>query len=128
MKKEKEKNDINCLKSAVSCTQFIVVILLYVFMLKGLEKCGHETGLHVRSLKFPWLVLPDVEGVQHGILQTRELILKISSYRDIQKMKTLRFSRQSAREGDKVVSLTHRAPLPPTWNSFLLEPESTPRS
>jgi len=38
-------------------------------------------------------------------------------------------SRQSAHEGDKVVSPTHRPPLPPrkhSWYSFLLEAESTP--
>jgi len=37
-------------------------------------------------------------------------------------------SRQSAHEGGKIVSLTHRPPLPPTkysWYSFLLETEST---
>jgi len=56
------------------------------FVLKGLQKCGHETGLHVHSLKFPWLVLPDADDVQHDILQTWELILKILSYHDIQKM------------------------------------------
>ena len=34
-----------------------------------------------------------------------------------------------AQDGGKVVSLTHRPPLPPrkyTWYSFLLEAESTP--
>jgi hypothetical protein len=38
-------------------------------------------------------------------------------------------SRQSALEDDKVVSHTHRPPLPPrkySWYSFLLEAESTP--
>jgi hypothetical protein len=38
-------------------------------------------------------------------------------------------SRQSAHEGDKVISPTHRSPLPPrkySWYSFLLEAESTP--
>jgi hypothetical protein len=38
-------------------------------------------------------------------------------------------SRQSAHEGSKVVSPTHRPPLPPrkySWYSFLLEAESTP--
>ena len=38
-------------------------------------------------------------------------------------------SRQSAHEGGKVVSLTHRPPLLPrrySWSSFLLEAESTP--
>jgi hypothetical protein len=36
----------------------------------------------------------------------------------------------TAQGGGKVVSLTHRPPLPPrkyTWYSFLLEAESTPR-
>jgi len=40
-----------------------------------------------------------------------------------------RISRQSAHEGGKVVSRTHRLPLPPRnipGNSFLLEAESTP--
>ena len=40
-------------------------------------------------------------------------------------------SRQSAHEVDKVVSPTHRQPLPPrkySWYSFLLEAESTPGS
>ena len=38
-------------------------------------------------------------------------------------------SRQSAQKGGKVVSPTHRPPLPPrkhSWYSFLLEAESTP--
>ena len=38
-------------------------------------------------------------------------------------------SRQSVHEGGKVVSPTHRPPLPPrkySWYSFLLEAESTP--
>jgi hypothetical protein len=38
-------------------------------------------------------------------------------------------SRQSAHEGGKVVSPTHRPPLPPrkySWYSFLLEAELTP--
>jgi hypothetical protein len=38
-------------------------------------------------------------------------------------------SRQSAHEGGKIVSPTHRSPLPPRkdcWYSFLLEAESTP--
>ena len=37
----------------------------------------------------------------------------------------------TAQNGGKVVSLTHRPPLPPgkyTWYSFLLEAESTPGS
>jgi len=43
----------------------------------------------------------------------------------------LPISRQMAHEGGKVVSPTHRPPLPPrkySWYSFLLEAESTPGS
>jgi len=76
VEKEKKQNDITCLKYAVSCTQLIVVILFRVFLLKGLQKCGHGTGLHERSLKFLWLDMPDAGDVQQDILQTWELILK----------------------------------------------------
>jgi hypothetical protein len=46
-----------------------------------------------------------------------------------QEVEAPRFFRQSAHEGGKVVSPTHRPPLPPrkdSWYSFLLEAESTP--
>jgi hypothetical protein len=46
-----------------------------------------------------------------------------------QKVEASQISRQSAHEGGKVVSPTHRPPLPPrkdSWYSFLLEAESTP--
>ena len=46
-----------------------------------------------------------------------------------QEAEASRMSRQSAHEGGKVVSPTHRPPLPPreySWYSFLLEAESTP--
>ena len=40
----------------------------------------------------------------------------------------LQISRHLAHEGGKVVTLTHRPPLPPgiSWYSFFLEAESTP--
>jgi len=41
-------------------------------------------------------------------------------------MKILRISRKSTHEGGKVFNPTHRTPLPSTWYSFLLEPESIP--
>jgi hypothetical protein len=106
--------------------KFFVVILLHVFVLKVLQKYGHETGLLVSSLRFSCLVVSDADVVHHDIPQTWELILKISSYNDIQKMEFLRISRQLVHEGGKVVSPKHRAPLPSTRFSFLLEPESTP--
>jgi hypothetical protein len=95
-------------------------------MMKGLQNCGHETGLLVRSVRFPCLVVPGADDVQHDVLQTWELILKISIYHDIQKMKILRISRKSTHEGGKVFNPTHQAPLPSTWYSFLLGPESIP--
>ena len=58
-----------------------------------------------------------------------------SRYRPEQAQRVLRKLRfpdfvTTARDGGKVVSLTHRPPLPPSkccWYSFLLEAESTPR-
>jgi hypothetical protein len=47
----------------------------------------------------------------------------------LQEVQTRRISRQSAHAGGKVVSPTHRPPLPPrkfSWYSFLLDAESTP--
>jgi hypothetical protein len=128
-KKKREENGITCLQSAVLCSQFIVAILSHVFVSKGLQKYEHETALLVRSLRFPCRVVPDFEGVQHDILQTWQLIMNISSYHDLQKMKILRTSGQSEHEGGKVVSPTHRPSLPPRkypWYSFLSESESTP--
>jgi hypothetical protein len=46
-----------------------------------------------------------------------------------QEFESTRISTQSAHEVGKVVSPTHRPPLPPrkySWYSFLLEAESTP--
>ena len=62
--------------------------------------------------------------------------VKQSHYKPVQALRVpggwgSQISRQSAHEGDKVVSLTHRPPLPHTkysWYSFLLEAESTPGS
>jgi len=45
----------------------------------------------------------------------------------LQEFEDPRISRQSAHEGDKVISLTHRPPLPPRrypWCSFLLVPST----
>ena len=47
----------------------------------------------------------------------------------LQEVEASRIFRQSEHEGSKVVSPTHRPPLPhskDSWNSFLLEAESTP--
>ena len=64
-----------------------------------------------------------------------KLKVKQSHYRSGQGLRVpedldSQISRQSAHEGGKVVSPTHRPPLPPriySWYSFLLETEPTPR-
>jgi len=66
------------------------------------------------------------EGKRAGVIIPRILKLVIYIYIYIY----IYISRQSAQEGGKVVSPTHRPPFPPrkyTWYSFLLEAESTPR-
>jgi hypothetical protein len=59
-------------------------------------------------------------------------VLPLQAWSGPEGSRKLRFSdyMTTAQDGGKVVSLTHRPPLPPrkySWYSFLLEAESTPR-
>jgi len=64
----------------------------------------------------------------------RTIKVKQSHYRpdsswDFKEVEARKTSRHSAREGGKVISPTHRPPLPPrkySWYLFLLEVLSTP--
>jgi hypothetical protein len=75
---------------------------------------------------------PDLPARRKSLYRVNNL--NISLYGPGQAARTpggwgLQISRQSAHESGKVVSPTHRPPLPPrkySWYSFLLEAESTP--
>ena len=56
--------------------------------------------------------------------------VRLQSWSDPEGSRNLRFPdfMTTAQDGGKVVSLTHRPPLPPGNYSFLLEAESTPGS
>jgi hypothetical protein len=62
-------------------------------------------------------------------VSTSYLVTSLNRPLGLQRVEAPGISRQSAHEGDKVVSPTHRPPLPAGkdfWYSFLLEAESTP--
>ena len=71
--------------------------------------------------------LPEIEPLLP--LGKSNLITVLDRPLVLHEFEALRISRQSAHEGGKVVSPTHRPPLPLMiypWYSFLLEAESTP--
>ena len=81
--------------------------------------------------------LYNVFGKAEGLVTV--IVYVIKSYpcadldrpRALQKVEAPRIFSQSAHEGDKIVSTTHRPPLPPkkdTWNSLLLESCVDPRA
>jgi hypothetical protein len=77
--------------------------------------------------------LEEVTKVQRGCKGTalEGKAAPLQAWSDPEGSRKLRFPdfMTTAQDGGKVVSLTHRPPLPPskhTWYSFLLEAESTP--
>ena len=76
------------------------------------------------------LLMMDSEPVRNMYSKTAKSV-PLQAWRGPQGSRKLRFPDfvTAAQDGGKVVSLTHRPPLPPrkySWYSFLLEGESTP--
>ena len=70
-----------------------------------------------------------VEGRVRGKGKGKAVPLQVSSCPEGSRKLTFPDYITTAQDGGKVVSLTHRPPLPPrkcSWYSFLLEAESTP--
>ena len=94
----------------------------------AIEDDNQETGvLHVGSCMEPI----DRPEVLPGPTVEKSKSVPLQAWSGKEGSRKLRFPdfMTTAQDGGKVVSLTHRPPLPPrkySWYSFLLEAESTP--
>jgi hypothetical protein len=90
-----------------------MIVAKYQFHFKVVIKYPHRNNIHSKSVKL-WQSNP---------------IPDLDKPLGFQEFEVPRISRQSAHEGGKVVSPTHRPRLAPrkySWYSFLLEAELTP--
>jgi hypothetical protein len=110
----------------------IIIIIIIIFVTASLNPLFVNWMQYAHTL-FSWRLIVTCKMIWRELKysRVRAKTVQLQDWTGIEGFKRLRphISTQSAHEGGKVVSLTHRPPLLPRkypWYSFLLETESIP--